>query len=146
MDKNKSDQTKNNQVYISCSFALRKALEPELQTMKEVLLSHQYQPWVFVEHYTFTAQQEKEMMQQAMQDIENSAFLLAETTDKGIGIGIEAGYAKALKKPVVYLRKETAEHSTTLSGLSDYQIIYQDTTDLANQLEEVIKALRKKKG
>ncbi|WP_158963076.1 nucleoside 2-deoxyribosyltransferase [Myroides fluvii] len=128
----------NNQVYISCSFALRKILEQELQTIKNVLLEHQYQPWVFVEHYIFTAQQEKEMMQQAMQDIENSVLLLAETTDKGIGIGIEAGYAKALKKPVVYLRKQSAAHSTTLAGLSDYQIVYQDTDDLARQLKQVL--------
>ncbi|WP_353160099.1 nucleoside 2-deoxyribosyltransferase [Myroides odoratus] len=131
----------NSQVYISCSFALRKLLVEELKAIKSVLLVYDYQPWVFVEHYTFTAQQEKEMMQQAMQDIENSAFLLAETTDKGIGIGIEAGYAKALKKPVVYLRKQSAEHSTTLAGLSDYQIIYQDAVDLATQLEEVIQVL-----
>lgn len=128
----------NNQVYISCSFALRKILEQELQTIKNVLLEHQYQPWVFVEHYIFTEQQEKEMMQQAMQDIENSVLLLAETTDKGIGIGIEAGYAKALKKPVVYLRKQSAAHSTTLAGLSDYQIVYQDTDDLARQLKQVL--------
>ncbi|WHT38579.1 hypothetical protein QNH98_16490 [Myroides sp. mNGS23_01] len=131
----------NSQVYISCSFALRKLLVEELKVIKSVLLVYEYQPWVFVEHYTFAAQQEKEMMQQAMQDIENSAFLLAETTDKGIGIGIEAGYAKALKKPVVYLRKQSAEHSTTLAGLSDYQIIYQDAVDLATQLEEVIQVL-----
>ncbi|MDM1045948.1 phosphoribosyltransferase [Myroides sp. 1354] len=128
----------NNQVYISCSFSLKKELESELQTIKNVVVAHQYQPWVFVEHYNFAIQEEKEMMQQAMQDIENSVFLLAETTDKGIGIGIEAGYAKALKKPVVYLRKQSAAHSTTLAGLSDYQIVYQDTDDLANQLKQVL--------
>lgn len=132
------------QVYISCSFALREVLAQELQTIKAILLTHQYQPWVFVEQYAFTRQQEKEMMQQAFDDIEKSELLLAETTDKGIGIGIEAGYAKALKKPVVYLRKESAEHSTTLAGLSDYQIVYQDTVDLAEQLEQVIRFLNPK--
>ncbi|MGG5506455.1 MULTISPECIES: hypothetical protein [unclassified Myroides] len=94
-----------------------------------------------MEHYTFSREQEKEMMQQAMQDIENSVFLLAETTDKGIGIGIEAGYAKALKKPVVYLRKQSAAHSTTLAGFSDYQLVYQDTDYLARQLKQVIQVL-----
>ena len=131
------------QVYISCSFALRKVLEAELQTMKAILSEYKYQPWIFVEHYTFAAHQEKEMMQQALNDIENSVFLLAETTDKGIGIGIEAGYAKALKKPVVYLRKQNAEHSTTLAGLSDYQIIYRDTVDLAEQLKRIIQVISK---
>lgn len=127
-----------NQVYICCSFALRKVLEPELTRIKSVLLTHGYTPWLFVEQYSFTGQQEKEMMQQAMKDIEQSVFVLAEATDKGIGIGIEAGYAKALQKAVVYLRKQSAEHSTTLAGLSDYQIIYESTADLEKQLVDML--------
>jgi len=42
------------------------------------------------------------------------------------------------------LRKQSAAHATTLAGLSDYQIIYQDTADLARQLDMVIDALREK--
>ena len=78
------------------------------------------------------------MMQQVMTDISNCDILLAETTHKGIGIGIEAGYAKAQNKPVVYLRQHNAEHSTTLSGISDYQIIYESTEALSKQLSLVL--------
>ncbi|WP_413513946.1 nucleoside 2-deoxyribosyltransferase [Myroides odoratus] len=130
-----------NQVYISCSFAKRKELDQAVESIKNTLLSQGYFPWVFVDNYTFTLEQEKEMMHQAMQDIEASVFLLAETSDKGIGIGIEAGYAKALNKPVVYLRNIAAEHSTTLAGISDYQIVYADGTDLAIQVEKVVQAI-----
>lgn len=130
-----------NQVYISCSFAKRKELDQVIECIKKALLAQGYSPWVFVDNYFFTLEQEKEMMRQAMQDIAASVFLLAETSDKGIGIGIEAGYAKALNKPVVYLRNQTAEHSTTLAGISDYQIVYADEADLAIQVEKVVQAI-----
>lgn len=78
------------------------------------------------------------MMQQAMDDIDKCSMLIAETSDKAIGIGIEAGYAKAKGKPVIYLRHKDAEHSTTLSGISDIQIIYSDTDDLATKLTNAL--------
>jgi 2'-deoxynucleoside 5'-phosphate N-hydrolase len=41
------------------------------------------------------------MMAQAFLDIGQSDFLIAETSDKGIGIGIEVGYARAKQKPII---------------------------------------------
>ncbi len=32
--------------------------------------------------------------------------------------------------PVIYLRDKTADHSTTDSGISDFQIIYEKIADL----------------
>jgi len=69
-----------------------------------------------------------------MADIDNSDILIAETSNKGIGIGIEVGYAKAKGKPLIYLRNQNAEHSTTVSGICDFQIIYKNIHDLKNQL------------
>ncbi len=129
------------QIYISCSFSLHKKLENEITLLKEVITSNNYKPFVFIENYTFTAKQEKEMMQKALNDIDNSCCLFAETTDKGIGIGIEAGYAKAKGKPVIYLRKSEAEHSTTLSGMADFCIIYDDLEDLKRKTQEIISYL-----
>ena len=78
------------------------------------------------------------MMAQAFLDIGQSDFLIAETSDKGIGIGIEVGYARAKQKPIIQLRQATAEHSTTVSGTSNYQIIYTDTNNLHEQLKNVL--------
>lgn len=86
-----------NQAYISCSFAKRKELDQTVESIKNTLLSQGYFPWVFVDNYTFTLEQEKERMHQAMQDIEASVFLLAETSDKGIGIGIEGGGCQSVE-------------------------------------------------
>jgi hypothetical protein len=42
---------------------------------------------------------------------------------------------------VIYLRHKEAEHSTTLSGASDYRVIYKNTDDLQRQLEMIIKEI-----
>ena len=70
------------------------------------------------------------MMKQTTADIGNCKIIIAENSDKAIGIGIEVGYAKAKMKPIIYLRRKTTDHSSTVSGISDFHIIYEDTSDL----------------
>lgn len=124
--------------YISVSKAKRRSLEGALKAIREAVLLFQMEPFVFVDAYQFDDSQQRAMMQQAMDDIDGCAILLAETSDKGIGIGIEAGYAKGRGKSVIYLRQEEAEHSSTLAGLSDAQIIYMGSADLYRQLTVVL--------
>lgn len=124
--------------YISVNFSKRHILESEMQMIKQVLLKHNILPCIFVDEYNFNKDQEKEMMQLALEEINKCQLLIAETTEKGIGIGIEAGYAKGKNLPVIYMRNEKSEHSTTLSGISDEHIIYKDCTDLENKLEKAL--------
>lgn len=127
--------------YISISYAKRYSLVEELNTIIEMLKKMNIEPLIFIDCYNFTPNQEKEMMQQAMLSIDSCDFLIAETTDKGIGIGVEAGYAKAKGKPVIYIRNRNGEHSTTVSGISDFQIIYDNLLDLKRQLTVVLSAI-----
>jgi len=127
------------QAYIAISYNKRKQLQPELDAIKEVLKQYSIIPFVFVDNYNFDAKQEKEMMQSAFAEIDKCDLLIAEVSDKAIGIGIEVGYAKAKKIVVIYLRHRTAEHSTTVSGTSDHTVIYADTNDLHKQLNEILK-------
>jgi len=127
--------------YISVSFANRNFLEKELNAIAEMLTHFNIIPFVFVDQYKFDATQEREMMQQAMNDIDSCDLLIAETSHKGIGIGIEAGYAKAKGKAVIYLRQKNAGHSTTVSGISHFQIVYSDTNDLQRKLANVLKEI-----
>lgn len=71
---------------------MQKELREVMDQLKYKIDTIGYRPFVFIENYTFALTQEKEMMRQAMKDIDKSCCLFAETTDKGIGIGIEAGY------------------------------------------------------
>lgn len=125
--------------YIAVSFSKRNELANEINSIKKVLQDNQIDYVVFIEKHQFTPDKENEMMKTALEEIDKCSILIAETTDKGIGIGIEAGYAKAKDKPVIYMRKNKAEHATTLSGLSDFKVIYNDTDDLEMQLAGIMK-------
>lgn len=66
--------------------------------------------------------------------IEDADVVLLDLTDKGVGLGIEAGYATALRKPVVALYADGAEPSTTLNELATRTITYHGFADLTDQL------------
>ncbi len=124
--------------YISVSFKNRKLLNSEIGTISKVLTENSIDALVFVDKYRFEIAQEQEMMQKAMEEIDNCDILIAETSEKGIGIGVEVGYAKGKGKTIVYIRQKDMEHSTTVSGSSDFQIIYSDSKDLRMQLLQII--------
>ncbi len=126
------------QAYIAISYSKRKILEPELNAIANALKNVSIAGFVFADVYSFVPAEEKQMMQQAFSEIDKADLLIAEVSDKAIGIGVEVGYAKAKNKPVIYLRNANAEHSTTIGGTSDVTIIYNDTADLKLKL---IKAL-----
>jgi nucleoside 2-deoxyribosyltransferase len=127
--------------YISVSYNKIHSLRNVLNCISTVAETHHIQPFIFCDHYTFTAAEEQLMMQQAMLDIDQCDILIAEVSDKAIGIGVEAGYAKGKNKPVIYLRQKDCEHSTTISGISNYSIIYENINDLEQQLTSGIKKI-----
>jgi len=130
------------QAYIAISYHKMASLAGPLQAIKVILHQHSITPFVFAEVYQYHPDQEKEMMEQAFSCIDKSDFLIAETSDKAIGIGIEVGYAKAKGKPIIYLRQQAAEHSTTVSGTSNFPIIYNDEHDLKHQLKNLLEKIK----
>ena len=129
------------QAFISLSLQNRPRLTHVLDVLSDVLRQHQVTPHIFVDRYHFTAGQEKEMMRQAFADIDASQLLIAEASHKAIGVGIEAGYAAGKSIPVIYLRNGDAEYSTTLGGLSSYEIMYRNPEDLAMQLVPILELI-----
>lgn len=127
--------------YISVSYSQRHTLRPVLDAISESLRDANIEPFIFIDQFLFEPAEEKEMMNQALAAIDNCSLLIAETSDKAIGIGIETGYAKARRIPIIYIRNKNAEHSTTLSGISDYSILYDAISDLQTQLQIILKSL-----
>ncbi len=74
-----------------------------------------------------------ELMQRALDAIRQSAAVVVEFTEKGVGLGIEAGYATALDIPVFVLLRPEAELSTTLEGISTdvFRYVEDDSLDSA---------------
>jgi len=127
--------------YISVSYSNRKHLSQEIEVIKRTLTASDFQPFVFVDEYSFAAQKETEMMKQATNDISKSSVLVAEMTEKAVGVGLEVGYAAALGIPVLYLKREGAEYSKTVGGLSTAVISYADANDLATRMEHFLQSL-----
>ncbi|MBW0177192.1 nucleoside 2-deoxyribosyltransferase [Sediminibacterium sp.] len=122
--------------YLAISLSLRTTLDPVVKTIQQVLAEHGIELFVFVDHYHFSPHQEKEMMQQALIEIDRCGLLIAECSEKAIGVGLEAGYAIGRGKQLWYLRPQNAPHSTTVAGAAHKSFIYGNTGDLADQIRK----------
>jgi len=127
--------------YISTSYSKRNLIDSELDCIANTLNKFGIDPFLFIDRCHFDSSQEREMMQQVMTVIHECDMLIAETSEKGIGIGVEVGYAMANNKPVIYMRRKDAVHSTTVSGISDFHIIYESIKDLEAQLFDTLEKI-----
>lgn len=125
--------------YFAISYSNRKQFDKEVESLKNLFHEKNIELFVFVDNYNFNANQEKEMMKTAFEEIDSSDFLVADLTTKSIGVGIEIGYAFAKEKPIFYLRKKGSEYSTTASGCSNYVIEYENELDLVQIMRGLFK-------
>lgn len=127
--------------FLSMSFKNRQWLQPEIAIIQQVLETYGIELNTFVEKYNFKLEEEKAMMDTACAEIRLADLMIAEVSEKAIGVGIELGFAVALNKPVLYLRKAGSEYSTTVGGITQYHIAYHDLTDLEHQLKQTLNFL-----
>ena len=71
-----------------------------------------------------------DLMQRSFAAIESSDVFVVDLSEKGVGLGIEAGYAFAAKIPVVVIAKAGSDISTTLLGISNKLFFYRKFEDL----------------
>ncbi|MBS4538893.1 nucleoside 2-deoxyribosyltransferase [Clostridium sp. D2Q-11] len=74
--------------------------------------------------------QPKELMKITFEQIKSSNFVLIDLTEKGVGLGIEAGYAYANGIPIITIAEETSDISNTLKGISKKVILYKNIQQL----------------
>ena len=72
-----------------------------------------------------------ELMRHSLQAIDAADILLVDLTEKGVGLGLEAGYAYANGIPVVTMAPVGADISETLRGITTQIFFYTDYRDLA---------------
>jgi len=73
----------------------------------------------------------QELMKTTFEEIDKSDLVVLEMTEKGVGLGIEAGYAAAKGKPLVVLAKDEQKLSNTVRGIADIVIIYSQPEEIA---------------
>ena len=124
--------------YFGISKSNRVNFDKEIHHLKKCLSKHAIDLLVFVDNYNFKLGEEKEMMNIAFKEIDKSDFLIVELSKKAIGVGIEVGYSFAKRKPIIYIKRKNAKHSTTVDGCSDFIIEYENEFQLAKEIEKVI--------
>lgn len=72
----------------------------------------------------------KELLLKAFDAIKESDLVLVEATEKGMGVGIEAGYAFAQRIPIVTIAKTGSDLSTNLKNLSHRVQLYNEVAEI----------------
>lgn len=72
-----------------------------------------------------------ELMRRSFQAIDRADLVLVELSEKGVGLGIEAGYAHAQGIPIVVVAQRGADISTTLQGIAAQTFFYTDPAEVA---------------
>lgn len=124
--------------YLALSYNDRPQLDEAVAVIKNTLKQKGIGCFVFADNFSFSPAAAQQMMQEAMAAIDRCDMLIALTNYKAIGIGVEAGYARAKNKPVIYIRDAGAEHSTTVAGISNRQVIYNSMPELASGLDKAL--------
>ena len=83
----------------------------------------------------------RDLMQQSLQAVLASDIVLIDLSEKGVGIGIEAGYAHAHGRPVIVIAPSPEALSTTLLGIADGVIASSNLDDTLEQLRGLIASL-----
>ena len=72
----------------------------------------------------------EELMEKSFKEIDRSDIVVVELTEKGVGIGIEAGYARSKGIPIVTVAKKGSDISTTIQGISQKILKYDREAEL----------------
>lgn len=72
----------------------------------------------------------QELMTRTFEIIRDCQLMVIDLTEKGVGLGIEAGYSHALNIPVVTIARNGSDISDTLRGISQAVYLYKDVADL----------------
>lgn len=76
-----------------------------------------------------------ELMKLTFKRINICDLVIIELTEKGVGLGIEAGYAFAKEIPIIIIAKSGSDISETLAGISNKIIFYDDIESIDSQLK-----------
>jgi hypothetical protein len=66
---------------------------------------------------------------------------IIEFSEKGVGLGINAGYCYAIGKPIFVIAKTGSDISTTISNLATKVILYDKPEDLIEPFRQIVKEL-----
>lgn len=90
-----------------------------------------------VEKWGAVAFEPDELMSRTFQEIDGCDWVIVDLSEKGVGVGIEAGYAHAKKIPLITIANQGADISETLRGISRHVFVYADFNALVRFFSEM---------
>jgi nucleoside 2-deoxyribosyltransferase len=78
-----------------------------------------------------------ELMRRTFIEIDASDLVVVDLTEKGVGVGIEAGYAHAKQIPFVTIAQRGADISETLQGISRAVWFYDGLADFPRVISQI---------
>jgi hypothetical protein len=79
-----------------------------------------------------------ELMKHTFLAIDASDLVVVDLTEKGVGVGIEAGYGYAHAKKIVTIAQHGSDVSATLRGISIAVLFYDQAADLMRLLRTTL--------
>ncbi len=80
----------------------------------------------------------QELMRRTFTEIDSSNLIVVDLTEKGVGLGIEAGYAYAKQIPIVVIARKGSDISTTLQGIAQRLVLYGEFEDFNHLFQGII--------
>lgn len=116
------------------NFSNQKLIENISDVLKEdsietVVMARDFEKWGEVKFSP------EELMRKTFEEIDDVDFLIIEFSEKGVGLGIEAGFAFAKNKPIVVVAKGDSDISSTLQGIAKEVIFYDKPEDLTGKIK-----------
>jgi 2'-deoxynucleoside 5'-phosphate N-hydrolase len=130
-------------VYLAIKYHADQSNRSQIETISSVFEAQGFSTLSVVrdlEHWGGIHLEPDDLMRQSFEYVRISEFLLLEFSEKGVGLGIEAGFAHAIGKRIVVIAKTGSEISNTLSGISSEIHFYDSKWDLERIAFELFQA------
>ena len=76
-------------------------------------------------------------MKETFEIIRSCQLVVIDLSEKGVGLGIESGYAYARAIPVITIARDGSDISDTLRGISQEVYLYKNMVDLREFFQHV---------
>jgi nucleoside 2-deoxyribosyltransferase len=127
--------SKRQRAYLAVKFHADQANRAHIENLLQALERAGYEAVCVVrdlEHWGEIAFDPPDLMRRMFELLESSDLVVVDLAEKGVGVGIEAGYARARGQPVVAVAPAGLDISTTLQGIASAVYSYADYAALAD--------------
>ena len=128
-----------NQAYLGIKFHEDQRNRPLIEMITNALTKAGWTTQVIVrdlEEWGAVQFEPQTLMARTFAVIEASDIAVIDLTEKGVGLGIEAGYAFSKGIPVFTIARDGSDISTTLRGISQEVCFYRNEHDLVSFFRE----------